>query len=364
MTRILQVFSKMGRGGSETMIMNYYRNIDRTKIQFDFLVHTDEVCAYDDEIIALGGKIYRVPFFRGYNLVSYLLKLNSFFKEHQEYKIIHIHYFTMGGLIMPIARLYNIPMRILHSHIASPLLPFQKALRLHSLRRLGNLNSTHFLACGELAGKFLFKNIDFTVMNNAIDAGKFTFNNNIRSSKRKEFNIENKFVIGHIGRFNEQKNHTFLIDIFKEIHKQDSNAVLLMVGIGELENKIKAKVTDLGLLDAVIFAGSRSDIPELMQAMDLFLFPSLWEGLGIVAIEAQAAGIPTIVSDPVPDAAMITNLAQKIKLSKGAPCWAKEILKHKTNPQPRRNTYEEIKAAGYNVEDNIKWLGNYYLDGK
>ncbi len=360
MVRILQVFGRLDRGGAETMIINYYRSIDRGQIQFDFVTHFDEEGAYEAEILRLGGRIFRLPRFVGYNIVAYQRAWQRLLREHTEWRTIHIHIFTIAGVILPVAKRCGVTRRIVHCHIAhqkfSALYYFVNGV----LKTLANKYATHRLACGDEAGRYYFGKRDFTVMNNAIDARKFVFNSDTREAKRKELNIEDKFVIGHIGRFNEQKNHPFIVDIFREVHAQNSNARLLLIGDGEpIMSQMKQRVAEAGLSDSVIFTGSRPDVAELMQAMDVFLFPSLWEGLGIVAIEAQAAGLHTLVSDGVPDEAMITELAHKISLQQSAEYWAQEVLKYNNN-YPRQDMFAQIRNAGYEVTENIAWLERFY----
>jgi len=360
MIRVLQVFSVMNRGGSETMIMNYYRNIDRSKIQFDFVVHTKKKGAYDEEIKSLGGQIFHIPFFYGYNLFSYQKAWHSFFQLHPDYKIIHIHYFTIAGAILPIAKKYNITTRIVHSHIAVKTIPFIRFIRLHSLRFFAIRNATDRFACGSDAGFFFFKNKNFVVMNNAIDAEKFKFNPSLRNKIRSKLELNDKFVIGHIGRFNIQKNHAFVIDVFKEVLNLNKNAVLLLIGEGSLKQEMKDKVLNLGLEDKVIFTGIRPDIQELLQAMDVFLFPSLYEGLPVTIIEAQAAGLKIIASDTISKEANITDLVQNYSLEKSPALWA-EIVYNNGNKYIHKDTLVEIIDAGFDIKSNVKWLENFYI---
>ncbi|MFI3305484.1 MAG: glycosyltransferase family 1 protein [Rikenellaceae bacterium] len=360
--RILQVFGKLDRGGAETMIMNYYRNIDREQIQFDFVVNFKEEGAYEAEIKLLGGEIFRLPRFRGYNVISFLYAWFCFLKANNYWDIIHIHNFKIAGLVFPIAKMLGVKRRIVHMHIANAKYSPLRRIGYNVTKWLVNLSATERLACSEDAGKCYFGRREFIVVNNAIDAQKFIFNTDIRTEKRAEFDINDKFVVGHIGRFSEQKNHPFIIDIFKRIHNRNNNSVLMLVGIGSpIKEQMERRVIEVNLRDSVIFTGARADVHELMQAMDVFLFPSLYEGLGIVAIEAQAAGLPTIVSNEVPDAAMITGLVEKISLNESAGYWAEALLKH-NNGYSRRNMYDEVRKAGYDIHDNVKWLENLYYN--
>lgn len=363
--RILQVFSRLGRGGAETMIMTYYRNLDRSKVQFDFLVHTDEECPFDSEVIKLGGKIYRMPQYKGSNHIQYQKKWKVFLQEHTEYKIIHGHYFTISAVYFEVARKLN-RICIGHSHISnimqdSLIGKLKYHLFIKPIKRL----SDYYLACSEDAGEWMygrdiFNHPHFHIMNNSIDAIKFTFNQTIRNQIRHEFNLENKFVIGHIGRFNYQKNHDFLIDIFSEIKNRKSDAILMLVGEGELKHDIINKINNLKLSNDVVFTGERSDVPNLLQAMDVFLFPSHYEGLGIVLIEAQAAGLPSLTSlNVVPKEAQVTELLQFISLKEDANHWSEEVIKAKN--KTRLNRYQEIEEKGYDIHTNAMWLQEFYL---
>lgn len=364
--RVLQILSIMNRGGSETVVMNLYRKIDRSKIQFDFLINREEKGAYDDEILELGGKIYYVPHMSKVGHFKYIKELKKFFLKHPEYKIIHSHLNTWSGVIFGVVKKIGIPIRIAHSHISNPCYPFFEMLYKRYSKSLISRNATHYFACSKAAGKWLFglkkvKIGDVKIINNAIDCKNFSFNKYIRSNYRKELNIENKFVIGHIGRFTNQKNHEFLIDIFSEIKKKNDNAVLLLIGAGKIIYKIQEKVKKLDLENSVKFLGIRSDIPNLLQAMDIFLFPSFYEGLGVTLVEAQAAGLKSIVSDTVPEEVKITDLIEFISLKKPAVYWADKILKYKSGYE-RKNMYKEIVDSGYDIKKNVKLLENIYLN--
>ena len=362
--RVLQVFGKLDRGGAESMIMSYYREIDRTKIQFDFVVNFQEEGAYEDEIKRLGGNIYRLPRFKGYNIIQFVASWNKFLKTHLgTWDIIHIHNFKIAGIVFPIAKNIGVTRRIVHMHIANAKYSFARKMGYYLTKFLANRFSTDKLACSMDAGKAYFFDDNFIVMNNAIDIKKFIFDTQIRNYKREELNITDNFVIGHVGRLTNQKNHIFILDIFKELWLKCKSAKLILIGIGELEPELKSRVEELGLNESVMFLGSRSDVDELMQAMDIFLFPSLYEGLGIVAIEAQAAGLQTFISDTLPNAVMITNLAHEIPLKESAKIWADEILKHNNN-YLRQSMLKQVREAGYEVSDNIKWLESFYLNEK
>lgn len=354
--RVLHVVTHMNRGGLETMIMNYYRHIDRNKIQFDFLTHRDRKKDYDDEIQSLGGRIYHLPPLNPLDKKGYLKKLDDFFREHPEYKIVHSHLDCMSAYPLRAAKKYGVPVRIAHSHNTSQERNLKYLVKLYS-RSLIPKYATDLYACGEEAGKWMFKNRPFVVMRNAIDAQKFVYNSEIAKQKKEELGIEEKFVLGHVGRFNLQKNHEFLINIFNEVCKQKENAVLLLVGTGELEEKIHEKVRNLGLNEKVMFLGVREDIPELMQAMDVFVFPSLFEGLPVTLVEAQAAGLPCVVSETITKEIAIIDNMRFLEINGTTSRWVEEIEKKR---EREKESYRMIEKAGFDIKKNAEWLTEQY----
>lgn len=299
MIRILQCVNDMHRAGLETMLMNYYRNIDREKIQFDFLTHRPERSDYDDEIESLGGKIYYAPRLYPQNYPAYFSYMKDFFKKHPEYQIMHSHIDSMSYLPLLAGKKAGVPVRIAHSHNTSIDKDFKYPLKQYFRFRITSA-ANHYLACGEEAGKYLFGNKEFKVIPNAVDASKFYFNESVRQNKRKELGYTKEFVVGHVGRISYQKNHKFLIEVFNELQKLETNAVLMLVGVGEKEPEIREQVKRLKLEEKVRFLGNRSDVNELYQAMDVFVLPSLFEGIPVVGIEAQFADLPCIFSDKIP----------------------------------------------------------------
>lgn len=360
MIRILHIVTYMGRGGLETMIMNYYRNIDRNRVQFDFLVHRDFEADYDKEIIRLGGKIYRLPPLNPFGR-DYLSKLDAFFKEHKEYKIVHSHLDCMSAVPLKYAKLNGVPIRIAHSHNSNQARDLKYILKLVYKRKILKYANNLF-ACSNEAGQWMFgRNSNFKLLNNAIETDKYIFSKEIAEKKRKELDIpNNSFIVGHVGRFDVQKNHIFLIDIFAEILKRKRNSVLLLVGEGSLRKSIEEKVHTLGLSDKVIFAGLRTDVNELLQAMDVFLFPSLFEGLPVSIVEAQASGLRCFISDKVPDDCKITDNVYQFSLSDSAEKWADNILK--LFPYVRNNEKTKISNAGFDIFANAKKLESFYVD--
>lgn len=359
--RVLQVFSQMNRGGAETMIMNLYRNINRSKVQFDFIVHTDKKCAYDDEILSLGGKIFRVPRYNGKNHFQYIKTWKEFFITHPEYNIIHGHVRSTASIYLKIAKKFGLT-TIAHSHSTSSgngIPGIVKLIFQYPIRYMAD----YLFACSKSAGEWLYgkrvwEKKNFFILNNAIETNKFLFNINKRDFIRNELQIQDKFVIGHVGRFHPLKNHEFLIDIFNEVYKKHENSVLVLIGDGEKKNYIKQKINRLGLNKNVIFTGIRSDVHDLLQAFDVFVFPSLYEGLPVTLIEAQASGLPCIVSDKITTEVKVTDLIKFISLDKNAEYWAEEILKTK-NSEFRPNTMNQIIQSGYDVEASTKWYEEF-----
>ena len=357
--RILHVVTYMGRGGLETMIMNYYRHIDRNNMQFDFLVHRDFHADYDDEIEALGGQIYRVPQLIPWSK-HYLHALEQFFRTHPEYKIVHVHQDCLSSVILKVAQKCGVPVRIAHSHSGSQDKNLKYLIKLFYKQFIPTY-ATHLFACGKEAGRWMFGGASFHVLNNAIDTKQYSHNANCRAKVREAFGIPlDAFVIGHVGRFNTVKNHAFLLDVFAKAKQQNEKFMLLLVGDGNLRAEMEQKTASLGISNSVIFTGIRSDVPELMQAMDCFVFPSLYEGLPVTLIEAQAAGLTCFVSDGVPAECDKTGLIRQLPLSVGAACWAEEILKMPI--RSRRDTREQIIQAGYDIEANAQWLQSFYLE--
>lgn len=360
MIRILQVVNDMHRAGLETMLMNYYRNIDRTKIQFDFLTHRPNKSDYDDEIISLGGKVYYAPRLYPQNYPKYFKWMKKFFAEHPEYKIIHSHIDTMSYLPLKAAKKAGVPVRIAHSHNTSIDKDFKYPLKMYFRSRINGV-VTDRLACGREAGEFLFKNKSFKVIPNAVDADIFLFDAHLREKKRRELGLENNLVVGHVGRLSYQKNHKFLIRIFDALIKKEPAAKLVLVGVGEKEQEIREQVKALGLDKSVIFLGNRSDVSELYQAMDVFVLPSLFEGIPVVGVEAQFADLPCLFSDKTPDEVKFNVRTKFIGLDKSPEFWANEILAA-CGVLPRSCDREDIVNSKYDIKVAYSILEEYYIN--
>ena len=361
--RVAHIMGKMVSGGVESVVMNYYRNIDKRNLQFDFIVDEDSTYIPRDEIENMGGRVILVPPYQ--KIFSYIKKLKMTFKEN-EYKIVHSHLNTISVFSLYAARIAKVPVRIAHSHSTSNKKERKKNILKNILKPFSKVNATHYFCCSELAGRWLFGDKEYDnnkvkLINNAIDIDKFIYNEKIREEIRKEIKVENKLVIGHIGRFVEQKNHIGLLEIFYEIHKENKETVLLLVGDGPLLNVIKEKVKTFNLQDNVIFLGKRNDVNRLMQGMDIFLLPSLYEGLPVVGVEAQASGLLCIFSDSMTKETKIIESTKFISLSKSYSLWAKEILadyeQHK-----RKNTKIEVINSNFEIKTESKKLESIYIN--
>ena len=364
MVRVLQVVTSMEKGGIENMLMNFYRKIDRTKVQFDFLIHDPKRADFEDEIEEMGGRIYRTPERNIKNFGIYLKGLDEFFRQHKEYKIVHSHINTMSVFVLQAAKKNGVPVRISHSHTAETEKGKKKALK-DFLRSNINRVCTDRLACGEKAGRYMFGDQYFdkgfvTVVNNGIDCESFSFDEEKRNEIREKYGFGDELVIGHVGRFDEFKNQSFLIDILDCLKKADVKVKLLLLGEGTLFDQIKARVQRLGLSNSVVFAGVVPDVYNYLNAMDVFVFPSVFEGLPLTLVEAQANGLKIFASDAVSSESDLTGLVEFLPLSLGAKEWAKRIIS--AMPYERQDKTAEIRQAGYDSETSAKWLEKFYLE--
>jgi len=360
--RVLHVVGRMDRGGAETLIMNMYRHIDRNRVQFDFVVHGDGEGAFDSEIRDMGGRIFHAPRYRGINHLSYRQWWRSLFSEHPEFSIVHGHMQSTGSIYLREAKRAG-RRTIAHSHNTSAGQGVKALAKEYLQRNIGDYADWR-LACSSDAGTWLFGRDacdldDFFILKNAIDTKEHNLDPTTRMRTRAALGVEDRIVIGHVGRFHPQKNHEFLLDVFAEYHRRDPRAVLLLVGDGPLRSSIEATVGRLGLGGDVIMTGVRPDIPDLLQAMDMFLFPSLYEGLGIALVEAQASGLPCIASDCIPSEARLTDLLVFVPLQSPASHWADLMAEHLVG-RPRVDRCAEVAAAGYDIAEQSDWLMGLY----
>lgn len=358
--RILHAVVNMNRGGAEMLIMNLYRNIDRSKIQFDFLTCKEGV--FDDEITQLGGIVHRIPYVTDIGHIGYCHALDRFFQDHPAYPVIHSHMDRMSGLVLQRAKKAGIPIRIAHSHntrseggIAARLYKWYSGTHIKS-------SATHLLACSQTAAQWLYsrKVEEAHIVPNGIDCEKFAYSHDKQLQAREELRIDNNtFVIGHVGRFAHQKNHAFLIDTFAKVQYMFEDSILILIGDGPLRKAMEQKVENLKLAEKVKFLGVRSDIDYLLQAFDVFVFPSFHEGLPVTLIEAQGVGLPCVISDRItPEVDMGADLIHYMELSKSPAMWANQVISCK---REKRDSKSYIEERGYNIRSSAKWLENYYM---
>lgn len=358
--RILQVVNIMNRAGIETMLMNYYRNIDRTKVQFDFLTHREEDGAYDEEIKALGGKVYKAPRLMPQNYIKYFSFMKRFFKEHPEYKVVHSHIDSMSSFPLRAAKKAGVKVRIAHSHSSKLDKDIKLPIKFVS-KTLIPKYANYFFACGKKAGNFLFGEKEFYIVNNAVDLSRFEFRENVRDKIREELGIGKEcFVIGHVGRYVYIKNQKFLLDIFERVLKEREESVLLLVGMGPDESELRRKAKELNVAGKVKFLINKSNVNELYQAMDCFVMPSLFEGLPVVGVEAQSSGLPCVFSSNISKEVMMTNNAKMLDLEQGLEFWVKTILD--LDKTRNSSAIKELANCNYDVKKEATKLMDKYIN--
>lgn len=371
--RVLQVSAgSQNFGGVSKFVYEVYKGIDKDKVQFDILSPKKTTYeAYRSKIEGMGANIYELKIddqrkgIRFY--IELFFKTLKFLKNHQ-YSIIHINsgIITFNLAVALAAKLKGVKRVIAHSHSVKIYRNKIDKYRTNIEKIVIRYLATDYFACSKTAAESMFTSKLITdnkvrIIKNGIQTEKFKFNSDIREEYRKKMGIKDRFVIGHIGRFCEEKNHKYLIDIFREINRINKNAMLLLIGEGELEEKIKRQVKEYNLEDYVMFLGLRKDVSQLMQAMDMFVFPSKREGLGIVLIEAQAASLPTLASDVVPLETNITKHIKYLSLKEDPICWSKEIDKFIN--YTRKEDINEIKNQGFDIENTCRELQEIYIKG-
>lgn len=361
--RILMVCTIMNRGGAESMLMNYYRHMDRSRVQFDFLIHRKETGTYDNEILSMGGKIWKLPALTLRSIFQYRRAIDHFLSSHPEYKIIHIHSSGVALFIAQAAKRHHIPVIIQHSHCCGlDKIDITSPIR-YVCKRLTRPLLTHYFACGYEAATDLFGERTAKkaiILPNAIDISAYRYSPERYKLIRKKERWDGYFVIGNVSRFSKVKNHPRQLEILQAVLQERPNALLVCVG-EKLEDyeRIKSLAKEKGLLDHVCFTGGRNDVSDLMQGFDVFLFPSFFEGLSVAMIEAQAAGLRVVASDGIAhEAAIVPSCVDFISLNASDETWANALL----TPYNRRDTYSSVCRAGYDIEKNAKWLQEFYLD--
>lgn len=371
MIRVLHVIGEMDlNGGAQVLLMNYYRHLDRDRVQFDFVVHWfnfGERAQFADEIESLGGKIYHVGVDRIKHPLRYAKWWAKFFRNHPEYKLVEGHIPTSAAIYLTEAKRAGCH-TIAHSHstweTGGPWLHgFLVKCSVWPLRWIAD----DFVGCSVEAGRDMFgKQVvgsdRFRVVNNVIDCERFVFSAEKREEIRKIYAINDALLIGHVGRFSPPKNHFRLLEIFKAVRDKQPSAKLMLVGaeLGGTEGRVREKCSALGLEEAVIFAGQHENVWDYYSAMDVFCFPSLWEGLGNVAVEAQTNGLPCVASDRVPSAADIgAGLFETVSLKQSNEEWATVILAQQQKDRTR-NGAEYARRAGYDAAVETEMLLEYY----
>lgn len=363
--RVLQTVVAL-EGGIVKIITDYCENMDRSKVNFDYLVYSDENDIFSERIKALGGKIHVLPFKNIKNPIKkQIVKFKSHYELFRQYDYVQVnasHYVDRFFAI--IAKKAGVKHVVLEAHLNKNSEKFNlKKIYTDFFKIFKGENLDAYFAVSEESAKYLFskriyREWRFRIVNNGIDTEKYRFDNEARNKYRREMGLENKLVLFHSGRFARQKNHDFLIDVFSEVHKQNENVVLLLAGEGELMPDIKSKVNALGLSECVYFLGNRSDIPQLLSASDVFVFPSLCEGLGISAVEAQCSGLHTVCSDEIPPEATVSPLIERLPLNDSAYKWAERIL----TPYERTDMSEEVRKAGFDIKQCAKEIEQFYVN--
>lgn len=357
MKRLLCIVAGMNTGGAETFLMKIYRELDRTKFQMDFCVTNDGNGYYDDEIQSLGGKIYHAVAKSKNPIVSFV-SIMKIVKSGDYKYVMRISQHSLSVLELLAAKFAGAKVLVFRSSNSKT----KNAgidLFLHKLfiflpRFIPTVKIAPSTPAAEhVFGKKSVKKNQVILLNNAIPLDSFLFNREMRDKTRKKLGIETSFIIGHVGRFSHQKNHEFLIKTFSEVNKKNKNAKLLLIGTGEKLDEIITLVKSLNLDDNVCFLGVRSDIPDLLMAMDLFVFPSFYEGMPNTIIEAQATGLPCIVSDSITKEVNITNLVEFYSLNEGVFKWTEEIIKYSQNRVERTNMKEQFVNKGYDISNCV-----------
>lgn len=366
--RVLNVLGTTNLGGAESRVMELYRAIDRDKVQFDFLVHTEKEGQYSEEIRRLGGRIYSVPRFRVYNILLYKRALRRFFRGHNEFAAVQGHMTSTASIYLPIAKKAGVPVTIAHARSAG-VDPGIKGLLTKVIRYPLKYRADYCFTCSAEAAEAVYgrkwvEQGNVRTIPNAVDVQRFGFKSEVREQMRAELGFTGKFVIGHVGRFGFMKNHSYLIDIFAELCKMRDDAVLALIGKGELENAVREKVRALGLADKVFFLGNRLDVERYYQAFDYFVFPSTFEGLPGSVIEAQASGLHCLISDQVTKEVALTELVTYRSIEEPAANWAGEIMRNAKTALERKDMREMISGKDFDVRGQAAKMEAFYISGK
>ena len=363
--RIAQVIGKAVISGVDSVVMNYYRHIDRSRVQFDFFMDGYNKTLIDEEILDLGGRIIKLEPYEN-SMRTNMKQCRAAFAEGR-YTIVHSHLNTLSCFPLYAAFRAKVPIRIAHSHSTTSRGEWKRNLMKQALRPFSKTFATHYAACADYTARWLFgsqtvQDGKVHLIQNAIDTVRFSPNEAAQQRIRKEFHLENRFIIGHIGRFAFQKNHELLIRVFAEVYRQNQNAALILIGTGELEADIRTLVKELRIEHAVFFTGIRRDIPDFLNAFDVFFLPSRYEGLPVVGIEAQAVGLPCLMSDAVTKDTAITPLVEFFPLHADIEAWAQKLLSYE---HTQKRPYPDLlRASGFDIhhaaQDLCCWYENLF----
>ncbi|MDU1413991.1 MAG: glycosyltransferase [Clostridium sp.] len=362
--RVLQVMGSLNSGGSQSLVMNLYRNIDRSKVQFDFVIDKNNELFYQKEIESMGGIIYQLKNIKECSFTKYCKQWNEFFSNHSEYLIIHGHLRSTAAIYLKIAKKRGL-ITIAHSHSTASRGNKIECMVKNIMQIPIRYIADYLFACSYDSGRWLYgkkaiKNENFVIINNSIDSCEYLYDENKRNELRRKLNLESKYVIGHVGSFTYPKNHEFLINIFYEIQKSNKDTVLLLIGDGELKKNIVEQVYRLKINDKVIFTGVVSNVKDYMQIMDVFVFPSIFEGLPVTLIEAQAMGLPCIISNKITSEVILTSLVKVLGLNNTSD-WTSLILHTKVS-ENRKSYNELIKNSQYDIDKSTLWIQNFYIE--
>ena len=383
---VLHVVGRLDIGGAESRIMDLYRNIDREKVQFHFMQHTADRCAFGDEVESLGGKVYHVPRFNVKNYFTYKKAWEEFFEAHPEIKIVQGHMTSTAAIYLPIAKKAGVEVTVAHARSAG-VDPGAKGMMTRFLRRDLYKKCDYRFTCSKMAGEAVFgnqkeENRKATFIPNAIDVDKFKFDEETRNQIRYELGIEENFVVGHVGRFSHMKNHKYMLEILEQCIRLEKEKTLpetklMFLGDGELKEEIMEQAVAKGISSRVLFMGNKRDVYRYYQAMDFFLLPSFYEGLPGTVVEAQASGLSGIMSDSVTEEAVVTDLIQMRSIKEDAALWAEEIIKasdkmvihqkesdvYAINIKGRIEYANEVTQASFDVKEQAKRMQEFYLTG-
>ena len=360
MIKVLHYIPGFLYGGIESLYLEWYKRLDHSSVEFELLLRTQDDSIALKQYRELNGKYYRLPEVK--NITNYIIKVNQFFKYHHDYDIIHAT--IADSIVLSAAKRYGIK-TIVHSHTSKP-------INDNILKRIYFsidffISEKFFIdyafACSKLASQYMFgglvfKNKKVVLIHNAIDINNYKYDSKVREEKRKEFDLQNNYCIGHVGRMTYPKNQFFLLDIFKDVLKGKHDSVLLMVGDGPDEAALKKYAQDIGISESVRFLGNRDDVKDLIQAMDLFLLPSRYEGLPVTLIEAQAAGLPCVISDVITEESYITDLIYRKSLNDSTSSWAETICSL-VNVE-RKDMSSQISAKGFDMDVEAQKLVRIY----